>query len=178
MQKFDCDTHTLASGNSAQKYVEEPRVSWGQQQKGGVSMGLKTASRGSSLEIAPRLNDEAAGSRMDKVRVLVVADHARLRDKIRSVLDHHEDIEVLGEVANGMEAIKKVHELVPDVVHIAMPQLGGVELTSLIHREDPAVKIVWTLHSNGAAPTKMWVWEPSSRGKPPNIGDAPGRMLT
>ncbi len=178
MQKLDCDTHTLASGNSAQKYVEEPRASWGQQQRGGVSMGLKTENRSSLLEIAPRLNDEAAEIRTDKVRVLVVADHARLRDKIQSVLDQHEDIEVLGEVANGMEAIKKVHELVPDVVHMAMPQLGGVELTSLIHREDPAVKIVWSLHSNDATPLKVFVWEPSSRGKPPNIGDAPGRMLT
>ena len=89
-----------------------------------------------------------------------MADHDTLHDKIRSVLDHHEAVEVLGEVANGMEAIEKVHRLLPDVVHIAMPQLGGVELTSLIHKENPAVKIVWTLHRNGAAPTKMWVWEP------------------
>ena len=117
---------------------------------------------GVELETAPRLDHEATGSGTDKVRVLVVADHATPCDKIRSVLDDREDIVVLGEVANDMEAITKVRELLPDVVHIAMPQLGGVELTSRVHKENPAVKIVWTLHRNGAAPTKMWVFEPTA----------------
>jgi DNA-binding NarL/FixJ family response regulator len=64
-----------------------------------------------------------------KIRVLVVDDHAILREGVRALLQVQADIEVVGEAGNGTEAIEAVARLDPDVVlmDIAMPGLGGIE---------------------------------------------------
>ena len=66
---------------------------------------------------------------MSKIRVLIADDHAILREGIRALLSATDDIEVVGEAADGKEAIEKVERLDPDVVlmDIAMPGLGGIE---------------------------------------------------
>jgi len=65
----------------------------------------------------------------DKIRVLIVDDHAILREGVRALLQLHADMEVVGEAGNGMQAIETVGRLDPDVVlmDIAMPGLGGIE---------------------------------------------------
>jgi DNA-binding NarL/FixJ family response regulator len=64
-----------------------------------------------------------------KIRVLIVDDHAILREGVRALLQLHTDMEVVGEAGDGMEAIDAVGRLDPDVVlmDIAMPGLGGIE---------------------------------------------------
>jgi DNA-binding NarL/FixJ family response regulator len=64
-----------------------------------------------------------------KIRVLIVDDHAILREGVRALLQLHPDFEVAGEASNGAEAIEAVGRLDPDVVlmDIAMPGLGGIE---------------------------------------------------
>ncbi len=64
-----------------------------------------------------------------KIRVIVVDDHAILREGVRALLQLQADIEVVGEAGNGTEAIAAVGRLDPDVVlmDIAMPGLGGIE---------------------------------------------------
>jgi DNA-binding NarL/FixJ family response regulator len=64
-----------------------------------------------------------------KIRVLIVDDHAILREGVRALLQLHADIEVVGEAGDGTAAIEKVGSLDPDVVlmDIAMPGLGGIE---------------------------------------------------
>ena len=66
-----------------------------------------------------------------RIRVLIADDHAILREGIRALLSATDDIEVVGEAADGKEAIEKVERLDPDVVlmDIAMPGLGGIEAT-------------------------------------------------
>ncbi|TET76321.1 MAG: response regulator, partial [Dehalococcoidia bacterium] len=66
---------------------------------------------------------------MRKTKVLIVDDHAIVRDGICSLLALAGDIEVVGEAANGMEGLEKVGKLLPDVVlmDIAMPIMGGLE---------------------------------------------------
>ena len=66
-----------------------------------------------------------------KIRVLVVDDHAILREGIRALLGIQGDIEVVGDAANGLDAIAQAQKLDPDVVvmDIAMPGLGGIEAT-------------------------------------------------
>lgn len=81
---------------------------------------------------------------MPKIRVLVVDDHTIVRDGICALLALAGDIEVVGEAANGNEALKMVKELSPDVVlmDISMPIMGGLEATRRISKEFPATKVL------------------------------------
>lgn len=81
---------------------------------------------------------------MTKIRVLVVDDHPIVREGICALLAVVGDIEVVGEAANGSEAIDMARELQPDVVlmDIAMPTMGGLEATRRICREFPQIRVL------------------------------------
>jgi len=81
---------------------------------------------------------------MSKIRVLVVDDHAVVRDGLCALLRLTPDIEVVGEAANGREALEMVKKLLPDVVlmDIAMPIMGGLEATRRICKEFPGTKVL------------------------------------
>jgi len=81
---------------------------------------------------------------MQKIRVLVVDDHTIVREGICALLALAGDIEVVGEAANGSEALKMVKELRPNVVlmDIAMPVMGGLEATRRIRREFPRTRVL------------------------------------
>ncbi len=81
---------------------------------------------------------------MQKIRVLVVDDHTIVRDGICALLALAEDIEVVGEAADGSEAMKMVKELEPNVVlmDMAMPVMGGLEATRKISKEFPRTKVL------------------------------------
>jgi len=79
-----------------------------------------------------------------KIRVLVVDDHAVVRDGIRAVLALQKDMQVVGEAINGREALEKTIKLLPDVVlmDIVMPEMNGLEATKEICRECPQVRVL------------------------------------
>lgn len=81
---------------------------------------------------------------MSKIRVLIADDHAIVREGIRMILALHGDIEVVGEAADGQEAIQRANELSPDVIlmDIAMPGLGGLEAMLEIVKLKPASKVL------------------------------------
>jgi DNA-binding NarL/FixJ family response regulator len=81
---------------------------------------------------------------MPKIRVLIADDHAIVRDGIKALLELSDDISVVGEAADGREAVDRVAELDPDVVlmDIAMPGLGGLEATLEIRKTHPRTRIL------------------------------------
>jgi DNA-binding NarL/FixJ family response regulator len=88
---------------------------------------------------------------MRKIRVLLVDDHAILREGIKALLEKQENIEVVAEAADGREGIPKAIQFRPDVVvlDISMPLMDGLEATRQMKRENPDVKIlVLTMHDD------------------------------
>jgi DNA-binding NarL/FixJ family response regulator len=81
---------------------------------------------------------------MSGTRVLIVDDHALVRDGIRALLARADDLAVVGEAGGGRDAIALARSLKPDVVlmDIAMPDLGGLEATIEIRKESPGTKII------------------------------------
>ena len=81
---------------------------------------------------------------MTKTRILLADDHALVRAGIRALLEKQDDMEIVGEAADGQEALKKVAELRPDVIimDIAMPGMGGMEATKRIKSQYPDVQVL------------------------------------
>ena len=87
----------------------------------------------------------------DKIRILVVDDHAILRAGLRALLSAEPDIEVVSEAGNGLEAVAQTEKLSPDIVlmDITMPVMDGLEATRRIHQSCPEVKVlVLTIHDS------------------------------
>ncbi|PLR76890.1 DNA-binding response regulator [Bacillus sp. V3-13] len=85
------------------------------------------------------------------IRLMLVDDHAVLRDGLRNILGMEDDIEVVGEAVSGDEALEKIGIIKPDIVvmDINMPNKNGVEVTGIIKRQYPNIKVlVLTMHSH------------------------------
>ncbi len=81
---------------------------------------------------------------MDKIRVLIVDDHTIVREGVRLLLEAQPDIEVVGEAADGQEAVELMRQLKPDLVlmDIQMPKLNGMDATRAIKQEFPQAHIL------------------------------------
>ena len=81
---------------------------------------------------------------MDKIRVIIAEDHAVVREGTRQILERQEDIEVVGEAANGAEAVALVERVNPDVaiVDISMPVMSGIEATEKIKATHPGTAVL------------------------------------
>jgi DNA-binding NarL/FixJ family response regulator len=78
------------------------------------------------------------------IRVLVVDDEALIRDGFRMILNAQEGIEVVGEAADGMEAVQLARALHPDLIlmDVRMPRLDGIQATQQIVRDADAPKVL------------------------------------
>ena len=81
---------------------------------------------------------------MDKIGVLIVDDHPVVRQGLRSLLELQEEIEVLGEATNGLEAVDQTSRVLPDVVlmDLVMPEIDGIEATRRIRAVSPSTQVI------------------------------------
>ena len=80
----------------------------------------------------------------NKIKILLADDHAVLRAGLKLLLNSEPDMEVIGEAADGREAVRASRQINPDIVlmDINMPRLNGVEATREICRLNPEIKIL------------------------------------
>lgn len=78
------------------------------------------------------------------IRVLIVDDHTIVRRGIKALLAETEDIEVIGEADNGLEAIRMSKKLEPDVVlmDLLMPKMDGIEATRQVTSQQPNMRVL------------------------------------
>jgi len=99
------------------------------------------------------------------VRVLIVDDHAVVREGYRTLLEKHAGLTVVGEADNAAAAYQRYKELRPDVVimDISMPGRGGIDAIEHIRQLDPQARVlVFTMH--GGAPYALQAFRAGAKG--------------
>lgn len=81
---------------------------------------------------------------VDKIKVLIVDDHLVVRQGLRTFLDLHEDIQVVGEAGDGQTAVELAAQLTPDVVlmDLVMPGLDGITATTRIKTLGTGIQVI------------------------------------
>jgi len=81
---------------------------------------------------------------MKRTRILLVDDHAVVRQGFKMILDAQSDMEIVGEAANGREAVELAAQLRPDIVvmDVAMPELNGIEATRRVIAAGPHIRVI------------------------------------
>jgi two-component system, NarL family, response regulator NreC len=79
-----------------------------------------------------------------KTRVLLADDHSVVRQGFRMILSNQPDFDVVGEAANGRQAVELAGELLPDVIvmDVSMPELNGIEATRRIGQVSPRTRVI------------------------------------
>lgn len=86
---------------------------------------------------------------MKKRRIIIAEDHTILREGLRALLSHHTDLEIAGEAEDGLEAIRRVEKLMPDLLlmDLSMPRMSGMAALKDIKKRFPETKvIILTVH--------------------------------
>jgi two-component system, NarL family, response regulator LiaR len=78
------------------------------------------------------------------IKLLIVDDHAMVREGLKLYLSFHPKIEVIGEAANGLEALEVVAKFIPDVIlmDVIMPTMDGIEAIRLLQCSHPLVRVI------------------------------------
>jgi two-component system, NarL family, nitrate/nitrite response regulator NarL len=86
-----------------------------------------------------------------RIKLLLVDDHPVVRRGISSCLSRQERLAIVGEAADGLEAVRKAKELSPDIIlmDIDMPHMDGLAVTEVLRKELPNIKVlILSMHSN------------------------------
>jgi DNA-binding NarL/FixJ family response regulator len=85
------------------------------------------------------------------IKIFIADDHALVRDGIKLMINGNPKYEIVGEAANGAEALQKIGDLHPDLVlaDISMPEMSGIELTTRIVQDYPDIRVmILSMHDN------------------------------
>jgi DNA-binding NarL/FixJ family response regulator len=88
---------------------------------------------------------------MTTIKIILADDHKLVRQGIRSLLEAHSGFEVIGEASNGLEAIKLMEELSPDIafMDVMMPNLNGIEAAKIAQQRGLKTKLIFlSMHTN------------------------------
>ncbi len=93
-----------------------------------------------------------AGTGMSSLRVLIVEDFKPFQKFIRSTLGKRDDLQIIGEVSDGLEAVQRAEELKPDLIllDIGLPKLNGIEAARQIRKLAPESKIIFMSQESSA----------------------------
>lgn len=87
----------------------------------------------------------------NKIKILIVDDHNVVRKGLITLFEDENDFEIIGEAADGLEALDKLKTINPDIVllDISMPNLNGIETAEMIDKSFKAIKtIIFSMHDN------------------------------
>jgi two-component system response regulator NreC len=88
---------------------------------------------------------------MKRLRVFLVDDHAIVREGLKRVLEIQSDLELVGEAADGIEALVEIGKLEPDIalIDLSMPLLSGIDVTRRLVKSSPRVRVIaLTVHES------------------------------
>jgi DNA-binding NarL/FixJ family response regulator len=106
------------------------------------SLGFRSHLESASGRLRPHANK--------RIRLLLADDHPVVRRGIASCLERHPHLKIVGEAADGQEALRKARELLPDILmsDIDMPHLTGLAVTEALRKELPQIKVlILSMHS-------------------------------
>ena len=94
---------------------------------------------------------QTEGSLDKKLRIVLVEDHAIIREGLHSLFSSEKDIEVIAEAEEGRSALRLVENLRPDLVvtDLSMPQMDGIDLIATLKKQNPKIRVIaLTVHRN------------------------------
>ena len=80
----------------------------------------------------------------EQIRILLADDHFAARASLAAILQHEDNMEVIGEASDGNAAVELAHELHPDIIimDIGMPVMNGIEATRMITSHRPDARVI------------------------------------
>ena len=114
---------------------------------GVVQTKTQTGPQGPGTNGGPRgfpCADNRSSSMKKSIRIMLVDDHPVVRKGLASCLASHPNLQIVGEAADGQEALNKAKQISPDIVvmDIDMPQMDGLAVTEVLRKELPNVKVL------------------------------------